>query len=93
LSEIREISKERDEFMKGVDGEVLGVCMDSDIEKARACAAELKPPFRSVFTGAGWDGAIPRAYGIRSIPAAMLVGPDGRILLRRAVVHDFVPPK
>jgi len=67
--------------------------LDDDLAKARACAAELKPPFRSVFTGAAWDGRIPKAYGIRSIPAAVLVGADGRILQRRAFVREFLPEK
>ena len=64
--------------------------MDTDLEQARACAAELKPPFRSVFTAAGWDGEIARAYGIRSIPAAASVGADGRIERRRASVREWI---
>ncbi len=66
------------------------MCMDTDLEKARAAAADLKPPFRSVFTGAAWDGAIARAYGIRSIPCAVLVDADGRILRRRAFVGEWL---
>ena len=36
---------------------------------------------------------VARAYGVREIPAAVLVSPDGKILRRRAFALDFLPAK
>ena len=43
-------------------------------------------PFRSAFTGGFWEGGVARAYGVRAIPRAWLLGPDGRVLQREVYV-------
>lgn len=43
-------------------------------------------PFRSAFSGGFWKGDVARAYGVRAIPRAYLLGPDGRVLQREVNV-------
>ena len=37
-------------------------------------------PWRHAFLEGGWKSPVCEAYGVKSIPKAVLVGPDGRIV-------------
>lgn len=69
----------------GTEGfpKVVGVSIWSDPEPARRVAREIGAAFPIVAMPGG------EAYGVRGVPAAVLVGPDGRIRRRRAFLHEF----
>lgn len=63
--------------------ELLAVCVDETPDKARELvrAEELKWPQGRTN---GWRHSVFAEFGLRSVPALYLVGPDGRLLLAHA---------
>ncbi|MCO6044683.1 TlpA family protein disulfide reductase [Aeoliella sp. ICT_H6.2] len=60
---------------------VLGVCLDTDRNAARTYIAESEMTWPSLFVDdGGWNHPMAQKYSIRSIPTAILVGRDGRVL-------------
>lgn len=59
--------------------EVVGVSLDETPQPLVEFARERKLPWRQVHN-ATCDGDLVAAFGVRSIPATFLVGPDGTIL-------------
>jgi peroxiredoxin len=90
LREIVEITKHWRQFRKAFEGDVLGVCLD-DTPPARPFQEDMHVPFRSVLFPGGWKSSAAEAYGVRAIPFAVLVGPDGRVLKRRVMVSSYLP--
>ncbi|MHC4493305.1 MAG: TlpA family protein disulfide reductase [Planctomycetota bacterium] len=75
---------------KKLGGEVVGVCLDTDLAAARAAMERLGNPFRSAADGTDWSGPCAKSYGVRALPTSVLVGPDGMILRRRAYVWEYL---
>ena len=60
--------------------DVVGVSLDSDHAALTSFLKQNQMPWRQVYDGKGWESAVPNQYGVRSIPFALLVGRDGRII-------------
>ncbi|MCE9634563.1 MAG: TlpA family protein disulfide reductase [Planctomycetes bacterium] len=95
--ELVEITARWDEFQPGFDGDVVGVTIDTDLAKAQEFARSVGLRFPSLRDGdashSGWSAPLLTAYGIRSLPAAVIVGADGRVERRRAAVLEFLPAR
>jgi thiol-disulfide isomerase/thioredoxin len=59
--------------------EILGISLDENKEAFEKCIADRKMSWRHFFDGKGWKNEIAQAYGVNSIPATYLVGPDGKV--------------
>ena len=59
--------------------DIVGVSLDQSLPALTGFIAENKLPWRQVFDGKGWDSAVPREYGVQSIPFGLLIGRDGKI--------------
>jgi thiol-disulfide isomerase/thioredoxin len=63
--------------------EILSLSFDkaaADVTRFRQQAG-TPMPWKHAFVPSGFDNAVAEAYGVKSIPKPVLVGPDGRILL------------
>ena len=74
--------------------EVIGVSLDSDREKLDAFLKQQEGmTWPQYFDGQGWGNQLAQKYGVQSIPFALLIGPDGKILgkeLRGDELQDAV---
>ena len=59
--------------------EIVGVSLDQSRPALTGFIAENKMPWRQVFDGKAWGSAVPREYGVQSIPFGLLIGRDGKI--------------
>jgi thiol-disulfide isomerase/thioredoxin len=64
--------------------EIVGVSLDQDKDALLTFTAQNGMTWPQFFDGQGWDNAIAKANGVRSIPAMWLIGKDGRIITRDA---------
>lgn len=78
--EIPNISEQyRNYGNRGFD--VVGICLDSDRKKAEDYIAEEELPWLSLFQdNAGWKHPIAERYGISSIPTAIMIDRDGKVI-------------
>jgi thiol-disulfide isomerase/thioredoxin len=60
--------------------EIVGISLDEEKDKMLQATQEQKMPWRQYFDGQGWKNKVGAKYGIHSIPATYLVGPDGKIV-------------
>lgn len=63
---------------KGFD--IVGVSLDQDKAAWTGAIKRLDLPWHHMSDLKGWKSAATAAYGINSIPATLLVGPDGKIV-------------
>ena len=61
---------------------ILSLSLDATIEIPRQVQERRKLPGMQGFLGEGIDGAIPDRYGVREMPAIVLIGPDGKIVAK-----------
>jgi peroxiredoxin len=61
---------------------ILGVSLDSKKEKWEEAIKKDNLTWQHVSDLQGWDNAVAKQYGVRSIPANFLVGPDGKIIAK-----------
>jgi thiol-disulfide isomerase/thioredoxin/protocatechuate 3,4-dioxygenase beta subunit len=61
---------------------MLSLSVDEEVEAPRAFQADRPLPWHQGFVGEGVHGSAPDAFGVRAIPALVLVGPDGTIVAR-----------
>jgi len=59
--------------------EVIGISLDDDKEKLESYLAKEGITWPQFFDGNGWENKFAQEYGIESIPATFLIGPDGLI--------------
>lgn len=59
--------------------EVIGISLDSDKDKLEGFLEREGIAWPQYFDGKGWDNELAARYGIESIPATFLIGPDGQI--------------
>jgi thiol-disulfide isomerase/thioredoxin len=60
--------------------EIVGISLDQKRDALDAFLAKNKAmTWRQHFDGNGWKNAVAAAWGIQSIPATYLIGPDGKI--------------
>ncbi len=60
--------------------EIVGLSFDNDKEAWTGAIKKLELPWIHLSDLKGWDSLAGRTYGINSIPATLLVGPDGKII-------------
>lgn len=63
---------------KGFD--IVGVSFDNNKAAWTAAIAKLGLPWHHISDLKGWQCAAASVYGINSIPATLLIGPDGKII-------------
>ncbi len=59
--------------------EIIGISLDDDKAKLEQFVKTRKMPWPQYFDGKGWENDLAQKYGIDSIPATFLVGPDGKV--------------
>lgn len=71
--------------------EILGISLDDAARKEAWIKAikEDKLPWSQVSDLGGWDSIAAKLYGINSIPASFLLGPDGKIIARNLRGEDL----
>ena len=80
--EISRLQAIHDSFGRGERLVILGLSLDETIEIPRQFQEKRKLPGMQGFLGKGIDGAVPDRYGVRAVPAFVLVGPDGKIVAK-----------
>jgi peroxiredoxin len=60
--------------------EIVGISLDQDRGKLDAFLQAKKMTWRQHFDGKGWQNEAAQAWGIQSIPATFLIGPDGKVV-------------
>jgi len=60
--------------------EIIGISLDSDRDKLVNFIKKNNMPWAQYFDGKGWRNELAQKYGVNSIPATYLIGPDGKIL-------------
>lgn len=71
---------------------MIGISLDDDLSLAKISEIVAKHgmTWQNVWCGVGdWNSAVARNYKIRSIPALVLVGPDGKILLSDPILPEL----
>ena len=61
---------------------ILSLNLDETIDAPRQVQEKQKLPWMQGFLGKGIDGAVPDSYGVRALPALVLIGPDGKIVAK-----------
>jgi len=59
--------------------EIVGISLDEDRAALDKFLADKGTTWRQHFDGKGWKNEVAVAYGVQSIPATYLIGPDGKI--------------
>lgn len=60
--------------------EIIGISLDQDETKLKKVLKDKEMTWRQYFDGKGWGNLLAKKYGIQSIPATYLIGPDGKII-------------
>ncbi|WP_161604549.1 TlpA family protein disulfide reductase [Roseiconus nitratireducens] len=65
--------------------DVVGICLDTDREKATSYVDDSEIPWPSLFAEkAGWEHPMAIKYGISAIPTAILVNREGKVVSLKA---------
>jgi len=59
--------------------EIVGISLDQDRGKLDAFLKARNMTWRQHFDGKGWQNEVAQAWGVQSIPATYLIGPDGKL--------------
>jgi peroxiredoxin len=60
--------------------EIIGISLDTDRNKLMNFIEEENMGWPQYFDGLGWSNKLSTRFGIRSIPATLLIGPDGSVI-------------
>jgi RNA polymerase sigma factor (sigma-70 family) len=82
IAELPQLQAVHDTFGNDKRFAILSVSVDEKIDEPRKFQETRKLPWTQAFLGGGIHGPTPGKFGIRAIPAFVLVGPDGRIVAR-----------
>jgi peroxiredoxin len=80
--EIRQLQTVHEAFGRDERFVILSLSLDETIDVPRQFQEERKLPWVQGFLGKGVDGAVPDSYGVRALPASVLIGPDGKIVAK-----------
>ncbi len=61
---------------------MLSLSIDEEIAAPKAFQKDRKLPWPQGFVGKPRPGSGPKPFGVRAIPAIVLIGPDGTIVAR-----------
>jgi peroxiredoxin len=67
---------------KGKNFTILGISLDDDRSKWLAAIEKDQLTWTHISDLKGWESMAARTYGVQSIPANFLLGPDGKIIAR-----------
>jgi thiol-disulfide isomerase/thioredoxin len=65
---------------KGV--QFLGISLDEDPSALKTVIAAKNFTWPMSYEGQGWDGSLPKKWGVTGIPQTFIIGPDGDVLWR-----------
>ena len=82
IAEIPQLQVVHEMFGKDRRFAILSLSVDEKIDEPKAFQEKRKLPWTQAFLGVGIQGPIPGKFGVRAIPAFVLVGPDGKIIAR-----------
>jgi RNA polymerase sigma factor (sigma-70 family) len=82
IGEIPQLQAVHDAYGKDERFAILSVSVDEKIEEPKTFQKKRRLPWSQAFLGGGVHGSTAGTFGIRAIPAFVLVGPDGRIVAR-----------
>ena len=60
--------------------EIIGVSLDEDRAALMSYLQQAKLPWRQIFDGKNFEGAMPKLFGVTGIPLGIVVGRDGKIV-------------
>ncbi|MCC7064737.1 MAG: redoxin domain-containing protein [Planctomycetes bacterium] len=78
MAELPNVKAAYDKY-HGKGFEILGISLDDNREAFDKITSSKKMTWRHHFDGKGWKNEIAQLYGVNSIPATYLIGPDGKI--------------
>ncbi|GAC1449808.1 MAG: hypothetical protein NVSMB9_33870 [Isosphaeraceae bacterium] len=61
---------------------MIGLSLDEETDAPRKFVTERGIPWVQVSLGSGSDNSVARDYGVQSIPATFLIGPDGKVIAK-----------
>ncbi len=64
--------------------EIISISLDKDLEKCREHIEKEKLDWYHIADGKLWDARLAKRYGIESIPRAILIGRDGKVISENA---------
>ena len=80
IGELPNVKKAYNKYKsKGFD--IVGISLDSDLEKLKNFTVKKEMPWRQVSDGKQWSSAFARHYGINSIPATFLLK-NGKVVAK-----------
>jgi thiol-disulfide isomerase/thioredoxin len=82
IKEIPTLQAVHEEFGNDERFAMVSLSVDEKIDEPRKFQSKRQLPWTQVFLGGSIHGPTPGRFGIRAIPAVVLVGPDGRIVAR-----------
>lgn len=60
--------------------DIIGVSLDDNKAALTGLLQEAKIPWRQIFDGKNFEGAMPKLYGVTGIPLSIVIGRDGKIV-------------
>jgi beta-lactamase regulating signal transducer with metallopeptidase domain/thiol-disulfide isomerase/thioredoxin len=90
VAKVDEVERIRKQFSVDNRLTVVGVNLDADILRAKEFLKNKSLPWHHALLGDWSNTDVPRRYAISSIPAYVLVDPDGRILAQEYSVEKIV---
>ena len=82
IGEIPQLKAVYDAFGTDERFAILSISVDEKIEEPKKFQEKRRLPWSQAFLGGGVQNATTSSFGIRAIPAFVLVGPDGKIVAR-----------
>jgi len=82
IAEIPQLQAIHEAFRGDERFAILSLSVDDKIDEPKRFQEKRKLPWTQAFLGGGIHGAMPGTFGIRAIPAFVLIGPDGKIVAR-----------
>ena len=82
IGEIPQLQAVHDAFGKDERFAILSLSVDEKVDEPRQFQEKRKLAWAQGFIGEGIHSAIPGSFGVRAIPAFVLVGPDGKIVAK-----------
>jgi len=82
IAEIPQLQAVHDSFGRDDRFAILSLSVDEKVDEPRRFQEKRKLPWSQAFLGTGIQGPVPASFGVRAIPAFVLIGPDGKIVAR-----------
>ena len=90
VAKLDEVERVRQKYSVDNRLAVLGVNLDADTRRAKEFLKNKSLPWHHALLGDWSNTEVPRRYGISSIPAYVLIDPDGRIMAQEYSLEKIV---